>query len=57
VKWMQYLKHSAFFNNGLGLYDIVGYPWLHHIQSLAHITMETKACTLLWGKHDIKAVM
>jgi hypothetical protein len=26
--------------------------WLHHIQSLADVTMATKACNLLQGKYD-----
>jgi hypothetical protein len=30
----------------LGLFTIVGLPWLHHIPSLADVTMETKAWTL-----------
>jgi hypothetical protein len=34
-------------SNGLGLFSIVGYPWLHHKQSLADVSTETKACTLL----------
>jgi hypothetical protein len=33
---------------------IVGLLWLHHIQSLANITMATIARNLLWGKNDIK---
>jgi hypothetical protein len=40
--WMHYLHHSAFLNNGLGLFSIVGFPWLHHILSLADIALETK---------------
>jgi hypothetical protein len=27
------------------------------MNSLANITIEAKACTLLWGKNDIKTVM
>jgi hypothetical protein len=50
VKWMHYLHHSAMLNNGLELFSIVGLPWLHHIPSLADVTMETKACTVLYGK-------
>jgi hypothetical protein len=29
------------------LFSIVGFPWLHHIQTLADVTMETRACNLL----------
>jgi hypothetical protein len=36
---------------------IVRLPWLHHIQSLADVTMVTKAYNLLQDKNDIKAVM
>jgi hypothetical protein len=46
MRWMQYLHHSALFNNGLELFSIVGFPWLHHTQSSADVTIETKACTL-----------
>jgi hypothetical protein len=35
----------------------VGLLWLHHIQSLAKVTMATIACNLLWGENDIKAGM
>jgi hypothetical protein len=42
---MQYLNHSALLNNELGLFSIVGFPWLHHITSLADGTMETMVCT------------
>jgi hypothetical protein len=44
---MQYLHHLALRINGLGLFIIVGFPWLHHIVSLADVTMEAKAYTLL----------
>jgi hypothetical protein len=45
-------------STGLGyLYSIICLPWLLHIPSLTDVTMVTKACTLLWGKSDIKAVM
>jgi hypothetical protein len=57
VRWMQYLHHSALLNNGLGLFSIVWFPWLHHIQYFADVTMETNACTLLKGKINIKPVM
>jgi hypothetical protein len=49
VRWMQYLLHSALLNSELGL----GFPWLHHIPSLAvlnngfglaSIADEAKAC-------------
>jgi hypothetical protein len=33
-------------NSGLGLFSIVGFPWLHHIPALADVTMGTKACSL-----------
>jgi hypothetical protein len=36
---------------------IVGLLWLHHLQSLANVTMETIACGLLYGRNDIKAGM
>jgi hypothetical protein len=35
----------ALLSNGLGLLSIVGFPWLQHIQSLADVTMVTKAYT------------
>jgi hypothetical protein len=47
LRWMHYLHHSALFKNEMGLFSIVGFPWLHHIPSLADVTMESKACTLL----------
>jgi hypothetical protein len=34
-----------------------GLPWLHHVQSLAEVTMVTKACSLLYGKNDLKALL
>jgi hypothetical protein len=40
---MIYLHHSALLKNWIGLFRIVGFPRLHHIQSLADVTMETKA--------------
>jgi hypothetical protein len=46
VWWMHYPHHLASLNNGLGLFSIVGFPWLHHTSSLADVTMEIKACTL-----------
>jgi hypothetical protein len=42
---MYYPQHSALLNNGLGLFSIVGFPWLDHIPSLADFAMETKVCT------------
>jgi hypothetical protein len=57
LRLMHYLHHSALLDNGLGLFSIVGFPWLHHTPSLADVTTETKACTLLQGKNDIKVVM
>jgi hypothetical protein len=42
---MHYLHNSAFLNNGLRLFSIVGVPWLQHIPSLADVSMETKVCT------------
>jgi hypothetical protein len=47
VRCTQYLHHSAFINNGLVLFGITGFTQLHHIQSLADVTMVTKACNLL----------
>jgi hypothetical protein len=32
--------------SGLGLFSIVGIPWLHHAQSLTDVTMGTNACNL-----------
>jgi hypothetical protein len=40
----------------LGLFSIVGFPWLHHTSSLFDVTMEIKARTLLQGRNDIKAM-
>jgi hypothetical protein len=54
---MHHLQHTALLNSGLGLFNIVVFWWLHHILSLADVTKQTKACTLLQGKNDIKAVM
>jgi hypothetical protein len=45
LRWMHYLHHSALLNNGLGLFSIVGFTWLHHIPSLANFATETKVCT------------
>jgi hypothetical protein len=47
VRWTHYLYHLALRNNVLGLFIIVGFPWLHYTSSLADVTMEIKACTLL----------
>jgi hypothetical protein len=42
---MHYLHHSGLLNNGLGLINAAGFPWLHHMPSLATAIMETKVCT------------
>jgi hypothetical protein len=55
VRRMQYLHHSALLDNGLGLFSIAGFPWSHHMQYLADVVMETKACTLLSNKSDLKS--
>jgi hypothetical protein len=44
MRWMHYQHHSALLNNGLGVCSIVGFTLLHHIPSLADVTMETKVC-------------
>jgi hypothetical protein len=44
MMWMYYLRHTALLNNGLGLFSFVWFPWLHHVPSLADVTMETKVC-------------
>jgi hypothetical protein len=31
----------------MGVFSLVGFPWLYNIPSLADVTMEIKACTLL----------
>jgi hypothetical protein len=36
---------------------IVGLLSLHHIQSLANVTMTTNACNLLYSKDDIKTII
>jgi hypothetical protein len=36
----------ALFSSGLGLFSVVGFPWLHFIPSLTDVTMEIKTCTL-----------
>jgi hypothetical protein len=36
---------------------IIGLFWLHHIQSLANVIMETIACNLLLDENNICAVM
>jgi hypothetical protein len=49
VRSIQYLHHSAFLTNGLGLVSIVvpvreqrdWFTWLHRIPSSADVTMET----------------
>jgi hypothetical protein len=46
------LSHQWF-----GIVCIVGLVWLHHMQSLADLTMATTACDLLQGKNNIKAVL
>jgi hypothetical protein len=33
--------------SSLGLFSIVGFPWLHHIQPLADVTMIIKACNFI----------
>jgi hypothetical protein len=40
------MHHSALLNNRLRLIGIVGFPWLHHVPSLADV-MVNKACSLL----------
>jgi hypothetical protein len=52
VSWKQLL---ALQSNGLGLFG--GLVWLHHMKSLANVTMATIICNLLKDKTDIKAVM
>jgi hypothetical protein len=42
---MHYLHHSALLNNGLELFNTVGFPWLYHIPSLADFAIETTVCT------------
>jgi hypothetical protein len=37
---------SALLISGLGLFSIVGIPWLTHAPSLADVTMGTNACNL-----------
>jgi hypothetical protein len=46
VRWMHYLHHLALLNNGLGLFSIVGFPWLHCASSLADVSVEIKTCDL-----------
>jgi hypothetical protein len=36
---------------------IVEFSWLHYIPSVANVTVETKACSLLSGKMDPKALL
>jgi hypothetical protein len=57
VRWIQNLHYSALLNNGLGLFSIVGVISLHHIQSLAYVTMQTRPCSLLSSKNDLKALL
>jgi hypothetical protein len=33
--------------SSLGLFSIVGFLWLHHIQTLADVTMIIKACNFI----------
>jgi hypothetical protein len=47
ARWLQYLHHSALLNNVLGLFIIVGFPWLHHTPHFADAEMGIKACSLL----------
>jgi hypothetical protein len=49
---MQYQYHSALLNNGLGLVSIVesDRTLLVWSRKLGDVTMETKACSLLYGK-------
>jgi hypothetical protein len=37
---------SALLISGLELFNIVGFPWLHHIPSSADAAMGTNACNL-----------
>jgi hypothetical protein len=39
MMWMLYLPHSTV---GWDCFSIVGFPWLHHIKSLADVTVETR---------------
>jgi hypothetical protein len=45
LKWIQCLHNSTLLNNGLGFKSVVGFSWLHHILSVADVSMETNACT------------
>jgi hypothetical protein len=45
LRWIHYLHQSALLNDGLGLLSVVSFPWLHHIPSIADVTMETKVYT------------
>jgi hypothetical protein len=53
---------AVMLNSGLGLVSIFGsdrnqrdwFPWLHHLQPLI---METKACSLLESKSDVKTLL
>jgi hypothetical protein len=36
---------------------IIGFPCLYHIPPLADVTMETRACSLLESKNDLKALL
>jgi hypothetical protein len=44
-------------NNGLGLFEIVGFPRLHYMPLLADVATETMTCTLVQDKNEIMAVM
>jgi hypothetical protein len=46
VRWVHGLHHLSLLNNGLELFSIVGFPWLHHINSLANVIMEAKVRTV-----------
>jgi hypothetical protein len=54
VRWMHCVHYSALLKNGLGLFNIVRFPWLWHTPSLADVTMEIKAYTLLKALKLIK---
>jgi len=41
---------SALLVSGLGLFSVVGFPWLHHTPSSADVTMGTKVCASLEGE-------
>jgi hypothetical protein len=51
LRWLHCLHHSALLKSGFELFSIVGFPWLHHIPSLVHVTTEKNYVHPRWMQY------